>query len=55
MKKTGPRNLPQYAAGISGKTLGQLGPIFPLERSAGIEIIGTVENPAHHVPFGESQ
>jgi len=40
---------------IRGQTLRQLRPVFPLERPTWLQIIGTIEYPAHHVPLGQPQ
>jgi hypothetical protein len=55
VEETRASDLPEDTSWIAGKAVGQLGPILPVERPAGIQVIGTVEYPADHVPLSESE
>jgi len=47
-------NLPKHAARIGRKPLRELSSVLRIGLTAWLQIIGTVEHPADHVPFGES-
>ena len=55
MEETGARHFTENSPGVTGKPLSQFRPLLPLERSPGFQIIRTIEDPAHHVPLGQSQ
>jgi hypothetical protein len=54
MEEAGASDFAEHSARISGQALGQLGAAIAVELALGIEKVGTIENPAHHVPLGEA-
>jgi hypothetical protein len=55
MEETRARNFPEDPYGIGRQPVSQLGTLLPLECSAGLQIVGTIQYPPHHVPLGESE
>ena len=47
-------NLPKHAARIGRKPVRELSPVLRIGLPAWLQIIGAIEHPADHVPFGES-
>jgi hypothetical protein len=46
-------NLTEHRAGVGGELERELGSVLRLLRPTRFQIVGTVEHPADHVPFGE--
>jgi hypothetical protein len=46
------RNFTEHTTGIIRQTLGQIGPLHGFEVAAGLQVIGTIQDPTHHVPLG---
>lgn len=55
MEDTGTGDFAEYAAGVARQPLSQFGAALPIEGALGVEKIGTIENPADHVPFREPE
>jgi hypothetical protein len=55
MNETGSSDLPQDPAGITGELFRERGTPLPIEGAARLEVIGAIENPPDHVPFGQTQ
>jgi hypothetical protein len=55
MCETRTGDLPEHTARVSREQLGQLGAALLVERTSRIKVIGTVEDPPHHIPFGEAE
>lgn len=55
MEDTGTGDFAEDAAGVARQTFSQFGASLPIEGAFGVEKVGTIENPADHVPFREPE
>jgi hypothetical protein len=55
VEETSASDLTKDTSWIPGKTVGQVGPMLPVKRPAGIQVIGAVEYPANHVPLSQAK
>lgn len=55
MEQPGTGHFTQHRTGVERKPCGQLGSALAIEGAPRVEIVGAVQDPPHHVPFGQTK